>query len=127
MIFRNFISLFSAMLLSLALVTLPSNFSSFHFPIEMSDLETDRHAELEQVENADHGHAYDDGEPYEKKSGHSHGHDPADHSHQVSFVSHHATEALQKLDVIRFVEITDFVTLDLGSGLERPPKRNERI
>ena len=63
----------------------------------------------------------------QQASGHSHGHDPADHSHQVAFVSHHTTEALQKLDVIRFVEITDLVKLDLGSGLERPPKRNVRI
>jgi ABC-type nickel/cobalt efflux system permease component RcnA len=127
MILRNFISMFSALLLSLALVTLPSNFSSFHFPLDMSDIETDRHAALEQVEDADHGHSHDDGEPFEKASGHSHGHDPADHSHQVAFVSHHTTDTLQKLDVIRFVETTDLVTLDLGSGLERPPKRNVRI
>lgn len=122
MILRNFLCTLSAFVLSIALLTLPANFSSFHFTSNTSSLEADRHADLEQVEDAEHGHAHDDGEPYERTTGHSHGHDPADHSHQVAFVSHHPIDALSKLEIISFFDIADLVTLELGSGFERPPK-----
>ena len=56
-----------------------------HNPAVLLAIEAERHAALAQ-EIADHGHSHDDGWQDEQAPGHSHGHDPADHSHDVPSV-----------------------------------------
>jgi hypothetical protein len=77
------------------------------------------HADLEA---ADPGHSHDDGETHGPFNSHTHGHDPADHSHQYGFLSgegnawgfppaQHWSSALSgRPDAV----------IDLG--IERPPK-----
>ena len=59
----------------------PVGASSSHDPMALLASEAARHAEL-SAQIAEHGHAHD-GAAEERSSGHSHGHDPADHSHQT--------------------------------------------
>lgn len=122
MILRQLKQIVVALWLSLALMLLPTFVPNHSAPLFAFATEDARHASLAVVEHSDHGHAHEDGEPYEKRSGHAHGHDSADHSHHVAIVSHHAVDALQKLDDIRFVDLSDRVKRELGSMLERPPK-----
>jgi len=53
-----------------------------HNPAVLLVIEAERHKLLSQ-EIADHGHSHDDGWSDEQAPGHSHGHDPADHSHET--------------------------------------------
>ena len=56
--------------------------SPSHDPVALAAIEAERHAQLE-AEIAEHGHSHDDGEDHERVAGHSHGHNPADHSHET--------------------------------------------
>ena len=56
--------------------------SPSHYPVALVAAETERHAQLE-AEIAEHGHSHDDGEEHERAAGHSHDHNPADHSHEM--------------------------------------------
>ncbi|WP_163001475.1 hypothetical protein [Pannonibacter phragmitetus] len=59
-----------------------ANHSQSHDPVGLAKAESQRHAQLD-AEIAEHGHSHDDGEEHEQVAGHSHGHNPADHSHDI--------------------------------------------
>lgn len=69
-----------ALLVALALLLSPVGGSTSHDPIALQAAEAARHGEL-AVETHDHGHTHDDGTDDERVSGHTHGHNAADHSH----------------------------------------------
>ena len=122
MALRRQIQIMLALFLTVALLCLPGFVPSVHAPAHSTALEDVRHAVLADVEAADHGHSHDDGEPYESKTGHAHGHDPADHSHQVAFIVHKADETLLDLDGIQFAIVQDLIKSGIVFGFERPPK-----
>lgn len=107
--------------IAIALIFAPLPIGSAHDPVALAAAEMERHATL-QAEIAEHGHAHDDGHEHEQSSGHMHGHDPADHSHQSVFVpcsaSHWSLPPAQCWPSM-VSEIRDPAT---GSGIDRPPK-----
>lgn len=70
--------------LVLAMAVLLANVAmlSAHMPNRLSEAEQQRHQQL-QIEIAEHGHSHDDGLEDERHPGHHHGHDAADHSHDI--------------------------------------------
>lgn len=74
-------------------------------------------------EIAEHGHSHDDGEAHDQTSGHMHGHDPADHSHQFAFLSgssgHWGLPSPEGWPPT-WNGAPDTAT---GSGIDRPPKQ----
>ena len=122
MALRRHIQMILALFLTVALLGLPAFVPSLHAPTHSAALEDARHAVLADVEASEHGHSHDDGEPYESKPGHAHGHDPADHSHQVAFMVHKADETLLDLDGIQFAIVQDLIKSGIVFGFERPPK-----
>lgn len=61
----------------------PARYLASHDVLQMTQAEADRHAEL-AAQFDEHGHTHDDGVADEKRSGHLHGHNPADHSHETA-------------------------------------------
>lgn len=76
---------FLALVMALGSVASTVRTALSHNPAVLLAIEAERHAALAQ-EIADHGHSHDDGWQDEQAPGHSHGHDPADHSHDVPSV-----------------------------------------
>ncbi len=75
---RIMLSLVIAMAVLLANVAM----LSAHMPNRLSEAEQQRHQQL-QIEIAEHGHSHDHGLEDERHPGHHHGHDAADHSHDI--------------------------------------------
>lgn len=71
-----------AFAMALGMVASVVQTSVSHNPLVLLTAEAERHALLEQ-EIAAHGHSHDDGYGEERQPGHSHGHNPADHSHDI--------------------------------------------
>ena len=80
----------------------------------------DAHAQLE-AEIVEHGHSHDDGED-ERVAGHSHGHNPADHSHETPTTPPGIAAAVPPL--LRTWLPMPPQTAHLGASyrLERPPR-----
>lgn len=101
-------------------VFMASGFAA-HNPGTLSRIQVERHATL-KVQHADDGHVHKDGDLEEGASGHLHGHNPGDHSHEtaraaltVAVVTVEAREALPA--------VSDRLAPEsLASSLERPPK-----
>lgn len=72
-----------------AMLLPPASLSASHHPAALALAEIERHAVLAVVDG-DHGHSHHDGRAEERHAGHAHGHNPADHSHDVP-----ATAAIQ--------------------------------
>jgi hypothetical protein len=83
--------------------------------------ESDRYAQLE-AEIAEHGHSHDDGEEHERAADYSHGHNPADHSHETPTTPPRSAPVLPAM--IRSWMPMPPHAADLGASyrLERPPK-----
>lgn len=95
--------------------------SPSHDPVALAAAEAERHAQLE-VELAEHGHSHDDGEEHERVAGHSHGHNPADHSHDIPTTPPGST-AIPSAFVRTWVPMQP-QTAHVGASyrLERPPR-----
>ena len=126
MILRSFIRIIIVYALVLGVLALPGFVLDLHPAASSQTEEATRHKMLEPVEIADHGHGHEDGEDYEQRTGHSHGHDPADHTHQVVFMSqtifaevHIACDRPQP-------SVFDLIKLETDFGIDRPPKSAER-
>lgn len=85
--------------------------------------ESGSHAALAAQEAAEHGHSHDGDEPHGPYAGHTHGHDPADHSHQYAHLSggngQWGLPPPQRWPSV----LSGRPDGALGSGIERPPKR----
>jgi hypothetical protein len=71
-----------AVFITVAMLCANLNAALAHLPNKLAEAELDRHTQL-QMEIAEHGHSHDDGFDEEQHPGHHHGHDAADHSHDV--------------------------------------------
>ena len=108
--------------IAIALIFAPLPLGPAHDPVSLAAAEMARHAVL-QAEIAEHGHAHDDGHEHEQSSGHMHGHDPADHSHQSVFVpcsASHWSLLPAQCWPLTVSEIRDPAT---ASAIDRPPKQ----
>lgn len=95
--------------------------SPSHDPIALAVAEAERHAQLE-AEIAEHGHSHDEGEDHERAAGHTHGHNPADHSHETPTTPSggaHVVPALAQTWVPKPPHAAHLGTI---FRLERPPK-----
>ncbi len=111
-----------AVVVSLALAPLPVAPSS-HDAAALIAAENALHAGLGEREMAGHGHSHEDGEGHERPAGHMHGHDPADHSHQLVFAAAEAG-ADQGARSQRWTPAMSHLA-DPGTafGIDRPPKQ----
>lgn len=71
-----------AFVVAVGLLLGPLRTLAAHDPISLAVAEAQRHAEL-ATEWQDHGHSHDDGSEDEQSIGHTHGHNPGDHSHET--------------------------------------------
>ncbi len=68
--------------MTLSMLLAPAAHAASHNPVALAHAEIERHAVLTHADT-DHGHGHEDGWPAERHAGHAHGHNPADHSHDV--------------------------------------------
>lgn len=95
--------------------------SASHNPIALAAAEAARHAELAaQVDN--HGHSHDDGEVDEQSPFHSHGHNPADHSHETASMLPYLAPIVPPFGRRWLAYQPSFADLGTGLQLERPPR-----
>lgn len=106
--------------ITLCLAMLPAAVSSSHLGFSSQMEETSRHNVLSPVDTVEHSH--DDGDEYEQKAGHTHGHDPADHSHQVVLFSSTVIADIQAESGTPHTCVPDLVKLETDFGIDRPPK-----
>lgn len=95
--------------------------SASHDPIALAAAEAVRHAEL-AVEIADHGHVHDDGSEGEKSPGHSHGHNPTDHSHETPNTLSVVTAPMIPVGSDWHAHPPVFADLGTSFRHERPPR-----
>ena len=95
--------------------------SPSHDSVALPAAEAERHAQLE-AEIADRGHSHDDGKDHQQVAGHSHGHNPADHSHETPTTPPGSAPVVPAL-VRMWVPLPPH-TAHFGASyrLERPPR-----
>ena len=71
-----------ALAVAFQMLLVPAGHSASHDPVALALAEVERHAVL-AAHDAGHGHSHEDGRSDERRAGHSHGHNPADHTHDV--------------------------------------------
>lgn len=92
-----------------------------HNPGTLGRVQVERHATLKTQQSGE-DHVHDDGSVEERVSGHQHGHNPGDHSHETA-------RAAQTFTVIAVSAYNSlhalsdrFVHQGVATTLERPPK-----
>ncbi len=110
-----------ALAVALASLVPHASVSPSHDPVALAKAEAERHAQL-RAEIAEHGHTHDDGKDYERSERHSHGHNPADHTHEIPSPPPDIASTLAAL--VGRVERTPPQTAvpDEVYRLERPPR-----
>ena len=121
MIAPRIIRLVLACTLFLGMSVLPVYVAMAHQAPPSPVVEASHHKNLISVKLAD-DHSHDDGEDYERQAGHSHGHDPADHSHQAVFVGGAIFEDHTIVADRPFTTVSDVIVLETKFGIDRPPK-----
>ncbi|MER8977845.1 hypothetical protein [Mesorhizobium sp. M0870] len=110
-----------AFAMALGMLLSPMGGSVSHDPIALAAAEADRHAELAgQIEA--HGHVHDDGATEEQGSGHSHGHNPADHSHETASTLPDFSPAVPAAGRTWVIYPPSLSDLEASSRLDRPPR-----
>lgn len=112
--------IFLAVTLTLGLFVSAVGISMSHMTVNAEAAEQTRHAELASAR--DHGHSHDDGELEEQRTGHNHGHNPADHSHETPHLISHLYLVHCDTNRIHFVSIPETIELCGSFRLDRPPK-----
>lgn len=85
------------------------------------------HGKLDAVVTLEDGHTHDDGEEYERQTGHIHGHDPADHSHLAVFLGNAVSEYHAKDAEKPYAAVSGVINLETRFGIDRPPKLFARV
>lgn len=122
MILQSFIRMVLVYALVLCVLALPGVVSGLHFSVPFEPEEARRHQALNPVQTVDDTHSHDDGEDHEQQAGHSHGHDPADHSHQVVFMSHSVFAEVRIGPDNPQASVAELVKPETAFGIDRPPK-----
>lgn len=119
---RSTVRLITAIAVILSLfATLPMIRSTSHDPLALASAEKLRHTEL-SAETSDHGHSHDFGLEDEKQIGHLHGHNSADHSHEIQDIPPDVLVALARILHMWHPAPPQSKPLKYSFLLERPPK-----
>lgn len=113
--------LVTVLVTTLGLLFSPSGAWASHKPIALAAAEAARHA-VPAAGVEEHSHAHDDGEADERKPGHSHGHDPADHPHETPNTPPHLAAVIPPLARGWRSYPPAFAVLEAGFRIERPPR-----
>ena len=114
------------MAMTLTMVLSPIGNSILHLPNNIAAAASSHHAQMgEQIEI--HDHAHDDGEAEEHLPGHTHGHDPTDHSHETPSVQ--PLRLLSSRPKARNWVAAALASAEPGTSyrLKRPPRMNRFI
>lgn len=112
---------FLALVMALGAVASTVRTTLSHNPVILLAIEAERHAAL-ALEIADHGHSHDEGWQDEQVPGHSHGHDPADHSHDVPSVVAALIQMTPPEWRVWSATVRDVSAVTKIYPLEKPPK-----
>ena len=111
-----------ALAVAVSLLLFPPGSPSRHDPPAFAQAEVARHLLLGSAVCEDHDHVHDDGSPEERRPGHKHGHNAADHSHVsaspavfLAMLSHPKTRQWQPHGLLSVHRAPTF-------RLERPPR-----
>ena len=99
----------------------PAGASPSHGPIALAVAEVERHVEFTD-DAGGHGHVHDDEVGDEQSPGHSHGHNPSDHSHTPAGVSAGAAHICPPSGTSWHMKLPAFAFGPLLSRLDRPPR-----
>lgn len=99
----------------------PLGSSASHNPIALAAADVVRHAALDAPADT-HDHTHDEGVVDEQSQGHSHGHNPADHTHETASAALDFAQPVFPIGRIWHAHPPSFANLESGSRLERPPK-----
>ncbi|WP_095081633.1 hypothetical protein [Mesorhizobium sophorae] len=110
-----------AFAMTLGMLLSPAGSSVSHDPIALVAAEAARHAKLAgQIET--HGHVHDDGATEDQGPGHSHGHNPADHSHETANTLLDFAPAVPATGRNWVICPPSFPEPEASSRLDRPPR-----
>tara|TARA_R110000744_G_scaffold52486_3_gene112461 strand:+ start:276 stop:668 length:393 start_codon:yes stop_codon:yes gene_type:complete len=112
---------FLAFTLALGMLISAVTASVSHLPVDLDRAEQVRHAELADTID-DHGHSHEDGELEERHVNHTHGHNPADHSHETPHLIVDRYSIRRDMTRIRFIDVSESNELGSFFRLDRPPK-----
>ncbi|WP_324131989.1 hypothetical protein [Bosea sp. (in: a-proteobacteria)] len=114
-------SLVIAFAMALGVLLTSVHMAAGHNAFATAQAEAVRHADLAAT-IAEHGHSHDEGEPSEQIPGHVHGHNAADHLHEMA--DRLSVLALVMPGFARTSLTHDPFMADPGhpNGLERPPR-----
>ena len=110
------------LIMAIALSFAPAMNVVAHNPAVLAQAELERHLALVEADHH-HGHAHEDGDDQEQRSGHLHGHNAADHSHDTAGrIADDCTPP--SVSIIRQLVVTlqSYVDPDYSFRLERPPQ-----
>jgi len=112
---------FLAFTLALGMLISAVSASVSHLPVSLDMAKQVRHAELAPKID-DHGHNHEDGELEEQQVNHTHGHNPADHSHETPHLLADLYSISRDMRRIRFIDVPTSNELGDFSRLDRPPR-----
>lgn len=110
-----------AFAMALGMLLSPVGSSASHNPIALAAAEAARHAELAAQIEA-HGHSHDDGEADEQSPVHSHGHNPADHTHETASTLPDFAQPVPPIGRRWLAHPPSAADLETRFRLERPPR-----
>lgn len=112
---------FLAFTLTLGMLTSIVVTSASHLPANVEGAEQVRHAELAH-QTDDHGHSHEDSDLEEGRVGHTHDHNPADHSHETPHLATDRYSIGRDVAPTQFVDVPKSMIPGLFARLERPPR-----
>ncbi|NGO66540.1 hypothetical protein G6N76_23000 [Rhizobium daejeonense] len=116
----GFRAVIALMLVVSTLVFMAAGFAA-HNPGTLGRVQVERHATL-KTQQAGEDHVHDDGSVEERASGHLHGHNPGDHSHETARAAQSFTVIAVSVDSSLRVLSDRFAHEGVAATLERPPK-----
>lgn len=118
---RIAIRLVLALAVAIALMLPRAPVSASHDPASLTAAATQRHAELGAVAVGP-GHVHENGTLYERVPGHSHGHNPTDHSHETPSMAKGGLPSTPPYARTRFAVLETGANLSARYRFLRPPR-----
>lgn len=123
MILQSIIRTLMVFALSVGVLVLPAYLAVPHLGVvSLADHEV-QHAVLHPDGATDQGHNHEDEDGLQPNTGHAHGHDPSDHSHQIPFVSACVADIVRPLSASLVARVYTSMSPETDFGIHRPPRR----
>lgn len=112
-----------ALIITVAMSFAPAMNVAAHNPAVLAQAEIERHLALVEADHHGHGHAHEDGDDQEQRSGHLHGHNAADHSHDTAGrVADACTPGGVSIVRQLVMALQSYFDPDFSFRLDRPPR-----